>query len=423
MGMASALSARSHSTSFKVWLVFRFVASGGRLLSLPSAVSMLGLAIGVACMTLAMSVVSGFENTLRAAVIDVFGHVLVVRKSEKTTSVEAAIEKIRDAAPGIKAYTPFLQMEGIVAKDGKIAGVVVQGLEPRTVESVLRLRQRLIAGAFDFAAAEPGSMPAALIGKGVAKRFGLKPGDPFQVVLPTPSRSSTSEFRPKSQAFRVAGVLDLGKNEYDERYVVTDLKSAQALGEVGEGFSGLRLLLNDANDARQAAAAIHRALGSQYYLMDWFEVNKNLFEAVAFERFVIFFVLLTMLIAAAFNVSSNLFVNVLQRYPDMSILKAMGFARRDVVAAFAIHGLIFGIVGTAIGLLLGAAFAAAFELAQTWFVLMPADVYKLDHVGVTFRPQDLAAVVCASLAICLAATVAPALRGSRLNPVEGLRYE
>ena len=406
---------------FKAWLVFRFVATGRRLLSLPSVVSLAGLAIGVACMMLAMGVVSGFESTLRRAVIDVFGHVLVVRKSERTTSVEGAFERIREIAPEAIAFTPFLQMEGIVARDGKISGVVVQGVEPETVENVMRLRQRVIKGTFSFRAVD--GLPSALVGKAVASRFGLKVGEAFQVVLPSPSKVSSSEFRPRSQTFRLAGVLDLGKAEYDERYVVTDLKSAQKLGDVGEGFSGLRLLLKDASSAPAVASRLHRALGAQFYLMDWVEVNRNLFEAVAFERLVIFFVLLTMLVAAAFNVSSNLFVSVLQRYADMSILKAMGFSRRDAVQTFALHGLIFGAVGTGLGLALGLVFCAVFNLVQRYVVLLPVDIYKIDHVGVTLRAQDVLATVAASLLICLVATVAPAVRGSRLNPVEGLRYE
>jgi lipoprotein-releasing system permease protein len=157
--------------------------------------------------------------------------------------------------------------------------------------------------------------------------------------------------------------------------------------------------------------------------MDWVDVNRNLFDSVGFERWVIFFVLLTMLVAAAFNVSSNLFLSVLQRYADISILKAMGFSRQDAVLAFGLHGMFFGVAGTGIGLFLGLAFCAVFELVQRWVVLLPADIYKIDHWGVTLRPQDLVAVVCASLLICVLATIAPALRASRLSPVEGLRYE
>ena len=406
---------------FKAWLVLRMNASGRRLLSLPSIVAIGGLAIAIACMTLAMGVVSGFEGTLRSSVIDVFGHVLLVRVSQQTSFVEKAFDQIRAIAPEVKAYTPFIQFEGVIAKDGRIAGVAIQGVEPQSVETVLRLRGRAVAGKFDLSSLD--GAPAALIGKGIAKRFKLRIGDSLNVILPTPSPTNASEFKPRAQAFRIRGVLDLGKSDYDDRYVLVDLKAAQALGRAGDGFSGVRLRLESADQARDVAARLQKALGREYRAMDWYEVNKNLFEAVAFERPVIFFVLLTMLVAASFNVSSNLFVSVLQRYPDLSILKAMGFSRRDAVVAFGMQGLAFGALGTALGLAVGVVFAAAFDVVQNWIELLPADVYKINRVSVMLRPIDVAWIVAASLAICVAASLAPAFRGSKLNPVEGLRYE
>lgn len=406
---------------FHAWLAVRFVTAGKRLLTLPSMLSLTGMAVGVACLTVAMAVVSGYESTLKSAIIDVFGDVQLVRRGEKTQNVEAILGQIKEIAPEAEAFTPFVTLEGLVAGGGKLTGVSIQGIDAKTVEKVLHVRSRVIAGEFDF---EPkNGLPAALVGKALAKKFDLKVGQPFKVVIPTLSKSDSTSFSPKIQTYRLAGVLDLGKADYDERTVMIDLRSAQAFAGIGENFSGIRIKLSDHAAAPAVASRLARKLGPQYWTMDWTEVNKNLFEAVKIERIAIFFVILIMVIAACFNIASGLFVSVLQRYSDISILRAMGFSRGDVARVFIYQGLFFGIAGTVAGLILGVLLAVAFVVAQKFVVLLPVEAYRLDHVGIELRPWDALAIVVAATVICLLSTLVPARRGAQLDPVEGLRYE
>jgi lipoprotein-releasing system permease protein len=304
---------------------------------------------------------------------------------------------------------------------GKLAGVLVNGVDPKTVTKVLNIHSRLISGKFKFGKKD--SYPLALVGKSLARRFELKIGQPFKVVLPMPERANSTGFTPKVMTFVLGGTLDLGKAEYDERMVVTDLASAQAFAEVGDAFGGIRIKLSDSNLANRVSARIASELGGQYWTMDWTEVNRNLFDAVKIERVVIFFVILVMVIAASFNIASNLFVSVLKKYPDISILRAMGFSGKDVKKVFLVQGLFYGLIGTAAGLLLGLGLCYAFVVAQRHFVLLPVEAYRIDHVGIDLRLFDLIAIVVSALLICLFSTYIPARRGALLDPVEGLRYE
>ncbi len=406
---------------FQFWIVKRLVASGRRLLSLVSVMSLVGMTLGVACLVVAMAVTSGFENTLKQAVVDVFGHVLVVRQTDHPQALEEVAKKMRKLAPSMLAYTPFFQFDGVLAYDKRITGVVVQGLELGSVESVLNIRPRVVQGKFDFNSSDGESI--AMIGKGIAKKFSLKVGDVFKIVLPSPSKQSTTDFSPKVRSFKVGGVLDLGKNEYDERYIVTDLKTAQNFAGVGDNFSGIRLRIKDENKATEVAQALAEGLGSMYWTMSWRDVNKNLFEAIGIERITIFFVLLVMVLAASFNISSNLYVSVLQKYREISIFKAIGFSSRDIQKLFSYHGLLLGLIGIVFGIALGLLLCLIFILAQKFFVILPGDVYRLDNIGVDIRFVDLSAIVGSAIAICLISSLAPAYRGARLKPVEGLRYE
>ena len=406
---------------FHLWLVYRFMTSGRRLLNLTSMMSLIGMALGVAALTVAMGVVSGFEASLKAAVTDVFGHVLIVRRSDKPQTVEGILAKIKKAAPEVETYTPFMTLEGIMAGGGKLSGVVVQGVDPKTVEQVLHIRNRLVHGTFAFGKKDGVSI--ALVGKALSQRFQLQVGQKFKVILPSPSRSDSTEFTPRVQTYYLGGILDLGKIEYDERFIITDLASAQALAGVGDFFSGIRIRVRDPNKAPAIATRIAHELGNQYWTEDWTEVNKNLLEAIKIEKPVIFFVILIMVIAASFNIASNLFVSVLQKYSDISILRAMGFTAKDVRKVFIFQGLFFGVLGTGAGLALGLALCLAFVIAQKYIILLPPDVYKIDQVGVDLRFWDLLAITGSAFIICLISTLIPARRGARLDPVEGLRYE
>jgi len=407
--------------TFQFWLVTRFVTAGRRLLTLPAMLSLIGMALGVACLTVAMAVVSGYEKTLGTAIIDVFGHVQLVRRGEKSQNVEAILSDIKQIAPEAESFTPFVNIEGLIVGGGKLSGVLIQGIDSKTVEKVLHIRDRLVQGNFSF---EPvNGMPSALVGKALAKKFNLKVGEPFKIVIPTLTKSDSVSFTPKIQSYVLSGVLDLGKVEYDERTVMTDLHTAQTFAGIGENFSGIKIKLKDASRAPEVAFRLQQKLGPQYWTMDWTEVNKNLFEAIKIERLAIFFVILIMVIAASFNIASGLFVSVLQRYSDISILRAMGFTKRDVTQVFLFQGLFFGVVGTMVGLVLGCFLALIFVIAQRFVVLLPVEAYRLDHVGIDFRPWDAVIIVFSATLICLLATIVPARRGAKLDPVQGLRYE
>lgn len=420
--MMDRLRQATEKPRFRWWLVYRFMSGGRRFLSAPTLISLVGMALGVASLTVSMGVVSGFEKTLKTAIIDVYGDIMLVKKGDRPQVVESITAKVKAASPDVETYTPFVQLEGIMAGSGHVSGIVIQGLDPKTVENVLRIRSRVTRGAFKFGRAE-GDRPYAMVGKALAKKYDLKIGSEFKTVLPSPSRSDSTEFAPRIMTFVLSGILDLGKAEYDERFVVTDLQAAQKFAGYGEAFNGIRIKIRDSDKAPEVSQKLRLALGDAYWLSDWTEVNKNLLRAAAVERVVIFFVISIIVLIACFNIASNLFVSVLKRYGDISTLRAMGFASRDVQKIFVIQGLLFGLIGTVGGFFLGLLLCVAFVVLQRYIVLLPAETYHLDHIGVDLRFVDVFSIFAVSILICLISSLVPARKGAALDPVQGLRYE
>lgn len=408
---------------FYIWLAMRFLTSGRRLLNLPSLMSLLGMTLGVASLTVAMGVVSGFEKALKNSITDVYGHIMVLHRGNGAPDFDRVLTRIRNVAPEVSGVTPFVSYEGVMTRPGQLAGVVVQGVDPSSVETVLSLRKRIIRGQFAFG--EKAGVPMAMVGKSLANKFNLSLGQEFKVVQPGDAAPGTgkSEFVPRVETYRLAGVLDLGKIEYDERYVLTDIKSIQTFLKIGDRLSGFRLQVRDFNESTRIAGVIGDSLGPDFWTSDWKEVNRNLLEAIELEKPVIFLVILVMVVAASFNIAANLFVLVMQKYSDMSVLRAIGFSPRDIMKTYVFQGLFFGGLGTFFGLILGLVLCALFVELQKFVVLLPVETYRIDSVGIDLRWTDLGMIVGVSIAICLMATLVPALRGARLNPIEGLRYE
>ncbi len=402
------------------WLAYRYFGSFRRFFNLSTTLAILGMTIGVASLVVSMAVFTGYNSTLEKTVQDAVGHILVLKRGN--ADQEAMLREIQPYVPGLVASTPFVFSEAILAHQGKISGILIEGADVDTVNSVLNLKERVIDGTFDLSP-NPGGEPHVLIGKGIAAKFNLKVGDVFRIVVPLSNEYQSASFRPKLGKFKITGIVNFGRYDFDTRYVVMALDQVQKFVEIGKNVTGYRLKIEDPYKARQIAADIGIKFGSSYWARDWQEVNRNLFEAAKLEKAVLFCVLLILVVAAAFNIANTLFVSVVQRYRDISVLKTLGASDRLVRSVFTAQGLIVGAVGSGAGVVVGLILCRMVEWAQVRWQLVPAEVYKLDHINLDVQLSDLLIIVGVSLVICFLATLVPSRRGAKISPVEGLRYE
>ena len=403
------------SFKFKFWLTYKLLFSKNFLQRGSAPLAFFGLVLGVAALVAAMAVMSGFEETLKSALTDVTAHVQVVRRGKLVDEWVVFSSKLKNLEPRIEAMMRFAYAEAVLANKGQVSGVLFQGVEHAEMKNVLNLENRVKDGVLLL------NSDHVAIGVGLAKRFNLKVNDPMYLVVPLATPFEKSGFRRQAKQFVVSGILDFGKNDWNERLVIGDLKALQELTQIGNRYTGAFIKLKNRDDSQSVSDILAKNLGPSFAIMDWFDVNRNLFEAVRIERIIIFFVVFVIVIVAAFNISSTLYIFIRQRYSDIAILKTLGFSSKDVRNLFVGQGVFVGIVGTLAGYLLGLLLCVGFMLLQKRYNLISGAVYKIDQIEVYLRWIDIGIIGLATVALCFFATLSPAVKGSRLEVVEGLK--
>lgn len=404
---------------FAARLALKYIYNGNRRLPLTTMLAIVGMAIGVASLIVAMAVISGFETTLQKTMIDISGHMMVLKRG--TADQGTALQEVKPLINGFRASTPFVFLEAVLADKGQVSGVGIEGVDLSQMSKVLMLEKRLKDGELKFD--EHKGHPGVVVGQGIASQFDLSVGDVVRLVIPISKGLGGSDFQPKMRKFVVNGVVAFGHHEFDSRYIMMDLKQSQAFADIGDRFTGYKVRVDNDQEAINSAMRIANHAEGSFYVQDWRQGNRNLFEAVGIEKMIIFYVLLIIVVVACFNISGTLFISVVRRFKDISILKAMGGDSWFVLKVFTIQGLLIGAVGALLGVGLGLAACYGFLYIQEAYGVISSDVYKLEKIELNFRVMDFVMIFGASMLICFLATLAPALRGARLNPVEGMHYK
>ena len=217
--------------------------------------------------------------------------------------------------------------------------------------------------------------------------------------------------------------------EYDSNLAFISIHAAQKFFSMKKKVSGIEIQVREIERADQIAKEIQTSLGFPYHARDWMRMNKNLFSALRLEKIVMFIILILIILVAAFNIVSTLFMVVMEKSKEIAILKSMGASRFSIIKIFSFQGLIIGVTGTAIGCIGGFTVVPNLNeivgFIETLFGItaFPSDVYYLDKLPSKIEYFDSFLIVIFSIVICFFASLYPAWRASRMDPVEGLRYE
>ena len=404
-----------------------------KFISLNTWISVGGVALGVMALIVVIAVMSGFGKDLRDKILGTNSHIVVTNITRTgMEDYEAIIEKVIKAE-GVKAAAPFILNQVMLTYGGNAMGVVVRGLDPKLEAGVSDLEKNLVQGSLEMLGGPAKSTgkprrAGIILGKELARRLGVQRDDVVSMVAPA-SRVTPMGLIPKIKLFKVVGFFESGMFEYDSNLAFISIYSAQKFFSMKGKVSGIEIRVEDIEQADQVAAEIQQSLGFPYYARDWMQMNKNLFSALRLEKIVMFIILILIILVAAFNIVSTLFMVVMEKNKEIAILKSMGASRSSIMKIFSYQGLIIGIVGTAVGCVGG--FTVVPNLNEIvgfiedlfGITAFPSDVYYLDKIPSDIQYFDSFLIVVFSIVICFLASLYPAWRASRLDPVEGLRYE
>lgn len=385
--------------------------------------SLLGIMLGVATLIIVMSVMNGFRAELLDRIIGLNGHVTV-------SSVERRIEPYREVADRLKARddilfaTPMIEGQVMASAQGGAGGALVRGLRPEDFKARPILRDSITLGSLErFEAGE-----GILIGVRMANRLRLAPGDTLTLISPNGVQTAFGTV-PRSKAFPIAAVFEVGMFEFDNTYVYMPLALAQNFFRTGDAVGSIEVMIRDPDAARATAFDLRQSLGNDYTASDWQRVNRSFFNALQVERNVMALILSLIIVVAAFNVISSQIMLVQDKARGIAILRTMGATRGTILRIFFMTGSSVGVIGTLVGSILGIAFAVNIETIRQWIqslsgaTLFDAEIYFLSQLPAKIDVVEVVLTIVFALALSLLASVYPAWRAARLDPVEVLRYE
>lgn len=406
-------------------IALRYLASRRRtrVISVIGLIAIGGVFVGVAALVIVLSVMSGLQRDLRDKILTNTPHLMIQKYNAEPIEEYAGVLEVVEGTEGVAGAAPLLYTEGILGHGrGRNEGAVVRAVDPRRDDDVADARDQVLSGEFDLVQAPDEAYPKLVIGYLLADRLGAFPGD--TLTLTTPEVAVVSPLHgavPKLQKFILAGTFKSGFFEYDSKFVYASLDAIQEYLRTGDVAYVVAVRVDDIWSARDVGEAIVRRLDGPFYATTWIELNQPLFSALKLEKRAMFIILALIVLVAAFNIISTLSMIVMEKTKEIGILRSMGMRGRSIRRIFVLQGALIGVVGTGLGLVAG--LAAALLLARYRFISLPGDVYFIDTLPVSIEPVSVALIVVASLAICLIATLYPAMQAARMAPVEAIRHE
>jgi lipoprotein-releasing system permease protein len=358
---------------------------------------------------------NGFHQELRTRVLGVTPHIVVSRVfNDPIGNPDSLVAAVR-RHPGVRDVAPFIYAKTMVKSASASDGVIIRGIIPEEEVKITDLGRSMVEGKFEFGS------NGLVLGYELAQALNVRVGDELAVISPLESRPTPLGMLTRSRRFVVRGIFDAGMYEYNTTLVYIALEELQRFLGMGRSVSGIEVRIADVDDAGRAARALNRALGYNYRATDWIARNHNLFTALRLEKVVTFIVLALIVIVAAFNIAGMLIMMALRKTREIGILRAMGASRRGIMRIFSRVGLLIGAVGTGLGT--GFGFVVCLLLNRYQFVRLPGDVYFIKNLPVRMELTDFLVTASVAIVISYAATLYPAIRAARLDPVEAIRYE
>ena len=421
-----AESTATHAFAPFEWMLsLRYLRARRRegFISVIAGFSFVGIMLGVATLIIVMAVMNGFRKELLDKILGLNGHLLIQPLEQPLTDWEAVTERI-SKVPGVMLAAPIVEGQALASSPFNASGVLVRGVRAADLARLPSVANNIRQGTLEGFDEGQG----VAIGRRLADQLSLRAGDSVTLVAPrgavTPMGTT-----PRIKPYRIAAVFEVGMSEYDTAFVFMPLPEAQAYFNRAGDVTAVEVYVDNPDRIDRFRKAISEAAQRPIYMIDWRQRNATFFNALQVERNVMFLILTIIVIVAAFNITSGLIMLVKDKGRDIGILRTMGVTQGSIMRVFMMTGASVGVVGTVVGFLLALLVCLNIESIRrflSWMTnteLFSPELYFLSKLPADLDGGETTAVVVMALSLSLLATLYPAWRAARLDPVEALRYE
>lgn len=394
-----------------------------RFVSIISGISLVGITIGVAALIIVMSVMNGFHAELTGNIIGLNGDITITPMTKTIQDYNQVLNKLSKHSY-IKKVTPVVIGQALALAANSNSGVLIKGINLRDLKNKGEILGNVVDGSFtDY---DDNNIVA--VGSELARNLGLYAGSKIKMISPNLISTAFGSM-PRSKDFIVIAIFNSGLYEYDMGTMLMPVSAAQKFLATSGGINLIELNIDDAETATSRARELQNELGFSVKVTSWKELNKQFLTALEVERVAMFTILSLIMVVAAFNIVSSLFMMVKDKTKDIAILRTIGASKKQIMTIFILNGMITGLIGTFIGLMLGLVISFNIENIRKFLenfsgikIFDPA-IYFLYSLPSVVKLPDVIMVSSLAIILCFLATLYPSYKAAKLNPVEAMRYE
>jgi lipoprotein-releasing system permease protein len=386
-----------------------------------SILSVLGITIGVASLIIVLSVFNGFGSLVTSFLINFDPNIRVELISENSKSIEGNLEKRLNNINEVRNYSKFVNGKVLAYRSHLTEIVNLKGIEGNKDKNIYNIESSIVLGKFDLSVKD--GIPGIVLGLPLADHLQSIIGDTLTLISPAGIEKYITQLSmPKTEKFIIRGIYISNNNEYDGSYIFTNLPTVQKLLGYNSNVEGYDIMLTDINESENVKEKLEVNLDKNIYSINtWYDFHKDLYSVMQIERWTAYIILSLIIAVATFNILGSLSMSVIEKQRDIGILRSMGVGENSVLKIFMYEGLLIGIAGTLAGVILGY-FICWLQLQFNIYPLDPTQ-YKIDSLPLQIKISDFFFITGASMFLTYLASLIPAKKASKVNPLEAIKWE